>query len=297
MTTEIALKASEFDKVSLPPIGVRLQRFIGRVMLLLMITGFLSAAWYVWTDAPYTSDSNIAYNLGLGGGLLMLSVFLYPLRKRLRILRPLGPLRHWLKFHLLAGVLGPLLILFHSTFQVHSLNAGIALGSMLLVVSSGLVGLLLYRRIYRGLNGRRNTLRDLQDSLQQQLELISSAHDLPAEIKEGIEQSALLASATPEGRWQRVAHFLLLGYRRRATARRARRTLKSYEQADKGSGKTQQDLTGILANIDATLRVAQTAAQFATYERLFSYWHTVHIPFLFMLFFTAVVHVIAVHAY
>jgi hypothetical protein len=57
------------------------------------------------------------------------------------------------------------------------------------------------------------------------------------------------------------------------------------------------DLDELLLNIDATLRAAQTTAQFSTYERLFSQWHTVHIPFLFMLLLTALVHVVAVHAY
>jgi hypothetical protein len=39
------------------------------------------------------------------------------------------------------------------------------------------------------------------------------------------------------------------------------------------------------------------AAQFATFEKLFSLWHVVHVPFLCMLVITAVIHVVAVHAY
>jgi hypothetical protein len=53
----------------------------------------------------------------------------------------------------------------------------------------------------------------------------------------------------------------------------------------------------LIRNIDLTLQAAQKAAQFSTYERLFSLWHAVHIPFLCMLVITAVVHVFAVHAY
>jgi hypothetical protein len=45
------------------------------------------------------------------------------------------------------------------------------------------------------------------------------------------------------------------------------------------------------------LREAQRAAQFSTYERLFSIWHAVHIPFIGMLALTAVVHVVVVHFY
>jgi len=45
------------------------------------------------------------------------------------------------------------------------------------------------------------------------------------------------------------------------------------------------------------LRMARAAAQFATYERLFSLWHVLHVPFVYMLVVSAVVHVIAVHMY
>ena len=45
--------------------------------------------------------------------------------------------------------------------------------------------------------------------------------------------------------------------------------------------------------LNAVVRVAQ----FTAYERLFSLWHVAHIPFVYLLVISAVVHVIAVHAY
>jgi hypothetical protein len=45
------------------------------------------------------------------------------------------------------------------------------------------------------------------------------------------------------------------------------------------------------------LRELQDVAQFRSYERLFSLWHVLHVPFVIMLAFSAVVHVIAVHMY
>jgi hypothetical protein len=53
----------------------------------------------------------------------------------------------------------------------------------------------------------------------------------------------------------------------------------------------------LLRTIDQTLQEVQRTAQFSTYERLFSIWHAVHIPFLGMLVLTAVVHVVVVHFY
>lgn len=45
------------------------------------------------------------------------------------------------------------------------------------------------------------------------------------------------------------------------------------------------------------LRELQDVAQFRAYERLFSLWHVLHVPFVFMLVFSAIVHVVAVHMY
>jgi hypothetical protein len=45
--------------------------------------------------------------------------------------------------------------------------------------------------------------------------------------------------------------------------------------------------------LDAVVRVAQYSA----YERLFALWHLAHLPFVYLLIISAVVHVIAVHAY
>ena len=45
------------------------------------------------------------------------------------------------------------------------------------------------------------------------------------------------------------------------------------------------------------LRRVRRVAAFAAYERLFSLWHKVHLPFFYLLLITAIVHVIAVHVY
>ena len=115
--------------------------FVWRVVVVVL----LLAAWAVSQGGLYTPASDFGYWLGVACGSLMLVLLIYPLRKRYRALSVLGPVRHWFRFHLFAGVAGPLIVLFHATFHVGSFNAAITLGSMLLVVASGLVGRYLYR--------------------------------------------------------------------------------------------------------------------------------------------------------
>jgi hypothetical protein len=45
------------------------------------------------------------------------------------------------------------------------------------------------------------------------------------------------------------------------------------------------------------VRAVQQVAQFGAYERLFSWWHMLHVPFLYMLVLSAIAHVVAVHMY
>jgi hypothetical protein len=45
------------------------------------------------------------------------------------------------------------------------------------------------------------------------------------------------------------------------------------------------------------LRQTRRVAQFGSYERLFSLWHIIHVPFFCMMVVSVLVHVLAVHMY
>jgi hypothetical protein len=45
------------------------------------------------------------------------------------------------------------------------------------------------------------------------------------------------------------------------------------------------------------LHAVTRVAEFNAYARLFSLWHVVHIPFVYLMVISAVAHVVAVHAY
>lgn len=278
--------------VPLPSLPRRIASLFGAVALRAAVVGILLGAWAVREGGLYTPASDLGYWLGVAGGGLMLVLLVYPLRKRFRVLAVLGPLKHWFRFHLVAGIAGPLIVLFHSTFHVGSFNAAIALASMLLVVASGIVGRYIYRKIHHGLYGSRATAEELKRALAQQMEALRPVlAQLPVVELEVAAYSAL-AGGAPVGRWRRALLFLSLGWRRRLAERRVRLAVaRSGPHAD---GAPARSLAPAVA---ATLEALQRAAQFSTYERLFSLWHVVHIPFLCMLVVTAIVHVVAVHAY
>lgn len=260
----------------------------------------IALAWGVWTvrrDDLYTPASSLGYWLGVGGGVLMLVLLIYPLRKRYQSLAILGPLKHWFRFHLFAGIAGPVIILFHSTFRVGSFNAGIALASMLLVVASGIVGRFIYRKIHHGLYGSRATTEQLQRALAQQIQALQPVLARLPVVEREISRYSALGAAQPPNRWRRALHFVSLGPKRYLAARRVRHAIDRYDSALDGSAAANAPLRTLADTIEDMLDAVQRTAQFSTYERLFSLWHVIHIPFLVMLVVTAILHVVAVHAY
>lgn len=80
---------------------------------------------------------------GVIGTLLILTNLLYLVRRRVARLR-LGALTTWLDVHVFTGLLGGVFALFHSAFQARSGAALTTLGSLLVVIATGLVGRYLF---------------------------------------------------------------------------------------------------------------------------------------------------------
>ena len=70
------------------------------------------------------------------------------------------------------------------------------------------------------------------------------------------------------------------------------------ESVDKNDEeKTLPDRKAVAHSVNRyTLALRKTAA-FRVYERLFSLWHIIHVPFFCMMVVSAIVHVVAVHMY
>ena len=241
---------------------------------------------YVMSRPGYSSGSPTGYNLGMSGAIMMLLLFLYPLRKHLPWLGAIGRLRRWLSVHMLLGICGPVLIVFHSGFQLDSINAAVAMTSMLIVSSSGIAGRFFYTRIHDGLRGRRLAAIELRAALAESLTAIKGGKNLPDKGRRILESFESYTQHTPRGWLSRTFKFLTVGLRKRWTALRMKRQLAEVP----GAGPITMQLENYLDGL-------QRVAQFAIYERLFSLWHMLHVPLVVLLVLSAIVHVIAVHMY
>jgi hypothetical protein len=268
----------------------------------LIVALLVAGAWLASRGRYFTPGSDLGYNLGLAGSLMMLALLLYPLRKHWTLLARLGSLRHWFWLHMFLGVTGPTLILFHSTFTVGSLNAAVALYSMLCVAGSGIVGRFFYTKIHHGLYGRTATLQERQLRLGLTVgEMKSKLHFAPT-VEARLKAFETYATGQAASLAHEFARFLTVGVRARWIALRSghelSRRLRTHAQE---RGWEPDKLARRRESAHRLLRTYRVAApevaQFKTYERLFSAWHILHVPFVYLLVVSAIVHVIAVHMY
>ncbi|HLO89794.1 MAG TPA: hypothetical protein VK172_01395 [Lentimicrobium sp.] len=105
----------------------------------------------------------LGHGYGIAGSLFMIiGVGTYMLRKRNRKLFKLGVLKHWLEFHIFLCTLGPILVLFHTSFKFGGIVA-ISFWSMVAVFLSGIAGRFIYIRIPRTIEGRELTLNEVRN--------------------------------------------------------------------------------------------------------------------------------------
>lgn len=278
------------------------RREIGAFSMTLGVTLLVVCAWAISRWGGYAAGSDTGYNLGLAGGIMMLLLFLYPLRKHFRFMHGFGPAKYWFAGHMTLGILGPLFILVHSNFQVGSINAGIALASMSLVAGSGIIGRFIYTRIHHGLYGRRANLNELRELVGLSSKEVQSKLAFAPNVENALTtfESAL---ATPVRDPLRSAWmFVTLWLRGRVVYFHCARELNQlYKTHARKKGwdhdKYQRRLKAAQHLVLTYMQGVQRVAQFHTYERLFSLWHVLHVPFVYMMVFSAIAHVVAVHMY
>ena len=121
----------------------------------------------------------IGLRLGLFGVLLFLFIYVYPLRKKWAWLGRQGSSKRWLDFHVLLGLVAPVVVTFHSSFKFSGI-AGVAYWIMIVVAFSGVVGRYIYAQIPRSLNSAELTLQQAQDqSVRTATQLKNTAGAVP----------------------------------------------------------------------------------------------------------------------
>jgi hypothetical protein len=272
----------------------------------LTITATLLVLGYflVSPESLYKSGDTIGYDIGLAGGLMLVLLLFYPLRKRASSMQNLGKLPTWFRWHMILGILGPALIILHSTFHIRSVNAAVAMTCMLLVSGSGIFGRFFYTKIHHGLYGRQATVSELKAELEGSGD-IRSIFSYAPDIEKALEDFRNEAEKIAQASGHSLASLARISMLARRISRSQTAELSRALQAqvpERAPIPMQHQYSEPLfeeqrEKIVAYIKAVRDASQFNIYERIFSWWHIFHIPLVYMLVFSAIYHVYAVHAY
>jgi len=263
---------------------------------MIVVTATLYFGWLHRDDNYLRAETGTGYLLGIVGGSLMLVLLLYPISKRVALLTRWIPIRYWFGIHMLFGVIGPLMILFHSNFHLGSTNSSIALASMLLVAGSGLIGRYIYTRIHHGLYGAQITLKELKQQTENNHAELLSMYAMDETLNTKLKKMETKALQPYKGLTISLLHVISLALNAHLFKKGVINLLKDSYITNK-NGKNMPDSKTVINSVNRYTLALRQAAAFKVYEQLFSLWHILHLPLFFMMIITAIIHIFAVHMY
>lgn len=223
-----------------------------------------------------------SHGLGIiGATMIIVGVSTYSTRKRVRSLWNLGNLSRWLEFHICLCLLGPVLIVYHTTFKAGGI-AAISLWTMLSVAASGIIGRFLYVQIPRNMKGAQLTAEDVQAEIDR-LGLALQTSVVGVGLRNRIDDSFVSLRA-PRTFFETMAAMARLERARFRTNREIRRTLS-------GPGLTPEVVHRLREAASQRASLMRKSLALGQVERLFFYWHAIHLPFSIIMFITLAAHV------
>ncbi len=217
------------------------------------------------TEIPSASGL-LGHSLGILGFIMMLMTeVLYSLRKRYQFAR-WGKMESWLSFHIFTGLVGPYLVLLHTSWKFNGL-AGILTLMTLIIVLSGFVGRYFYTAIPRSVDGAEVELEQLRQLAEENQHRLAALQQSRPEIYRQVE--GLFSANSRRGRfrigWKRLVGSL--------------------------GGEDRALVLKLSQGWDQQALLNRQMMQFATARKLLAVWHTVHIPLGVAMFAIAFIHI------
>jgi hypothetical protein len=227
-------------------------------------------------------SGNYSHGLGiLGASMIIVGVSTYSTRKRVRALWDLGKLSGWLEFHIFLCLLGPILVVFHTTFKAGGV-AAISLWTMLAVASSGIIGRFLYAQIPKNIQGNELTAAQITGELDR-LSAKLSTSKIGERLTKIIFQSFEVLPK-PQSVWEATKTFVKLISLRLTIRRLVHQMVASNVHSKATAKEMQSTATAFASLIQKSLVLSQAG-------KLFYYWHVIHLPFSIIMFITLAAHV------
>lgn len=288
--------------------GHRIRVTIAAVAALLTVASLAiyGASYYVLPieERPYSNKyallkpgGTIGLKLGILGTFLFFIIFLYALRKVIPWLGRMGTARHWMDFHVIAGITAPIIIAFHASFKFRGI-AGVAFWIMLAVAISGVIGRYLYAQIPRSLTAAELTLAELHAGEQQLSNALLSQSFWSADRLNRALRVPTAEHIRRIGPIRAIAEMIVLDVTmplRVAGLRRAACGFGAKILTIGGllsSGRHEVEQVVRLVKVKASL--SKRVAFLDKTQRVFHLWHVIHRPFSYAFVVLAVIHIAVV---
>ena len=159
-------------------------------LAMIVITGVYGLVVVLTREIPPASEL-FGHGMGIVGFILMLMTeTLYSLRKRSRTVR-WGRMSTWLQMHIFMGLVGPYMVLLHTSWKFNGL-AGVTTLLTVIIVISGFVGRYIFTRIPRTLDGLEIEGTLSQEALKQARRLMALWHTIHIPIGMALFLSAFV---------------------------------------------------------------------------------------------------------
>lgn len=222
------------------------------------------------------SSGMIGHGLGIVGSLMIVgAVFGYMARKRLRMLSNFGLLKYWLEMHIFFCTLGPVLILFHTSFKFGGIVA-ISFWCMVAVVLSGIIGRFIYIQIPHTIEGRELSLQELNEQKQESDRELRSAMPLDESFFDLLNP---YSGEKPTG----ISKFIGWSQSEKTALRNLRAALKKQQVAPHKARE-------VLRLYKQQISMKKRIERLVTMQNLFKYWHVAHLPFALVMLVIMIVH-------
>ena len=224
----------------------------------------------------------IGHGLGIVGTLFMIiGVFFYMARKRIRAFAHIGILKYWLEFHIFLCTLGPVMVLFHTAFKFGGI-VSISFWSMVAVFLSGVIGRFIYIQIPRTIEGRELSLSEIRD-MKTDLRLL-----LPGMVSISDEDFLFIEEATKRKIESKSGTALSRYLKRNRDESRMLKQVKAILVKNKLTRQQRNDLIKLVQN---EIAINHRIDRLQLMQNLFKYWHVAHLPFAIIMLIIMIIHV------
>ncbi|MFZ4619395.1 MAG: hypothetical protein ACOYNS_02475 [Bacteroidota bacterium] len=218
----------------------------------------------------------------VGTAMVMIGVITYSSRKRFRALNQVGKIKYFLEFHIFLCLLGPMLVLFHTTFKFGGLVA-VSFWSMTAVALSGLVGRYLYVQIPKGIEGNEIDIKELESSNISLRNQLFEQYGL-----DEIDLKKIDSLAFPKRQSVSLISLLIFFIVGDLTIRARLNKIVKHLHSHSVDAQTANRVVTVASERIKLMRRIQFLEQLKHY---FHYWHVIHLPFTVIMFIVLFVHV------